>query len=65
MNWDASGAVGEMVGAFALVVSLAYLALQIRNQNFEAKAATIQQVLQSNAATISQLQDPRLHNFTG
>lgn len=60
MNWDAIGAVGEIVGALAVVASLAYLAIQIRNQNIEAKAATMQQVLESNAAAISQLQDPEL-----
>ena len=30
MNWDAIGAVGEIVGALAVVVTLAYLAVQIR-----------------------------------
>jgi len=60
MNWDAIGAVGEIVGALAVVASLAYLAIQIRNQNREAKAATLQQVLESNAAAISQLQNPEL-----
>lgn len=60
MSWDSIGAIGEIVGALAVVVSLVYLARQIRNQNLESKAATIQAVLQSNAATISQLQDPDL-----
>ena len=30
MNWDAIGAIGETVGAIATVLTLAYLALQIR-----------------------------------
>ncbi len=30
MNWDAIGAVGEIIGAAAVVVTLAYLALQVR-----------------------------------
>lgn len=30
MNWDAIGAIGEIVGALATVLTLAYLALQIR-----------------------------------
>ena len=34
MNWDAIGAVGEVLGAVAVVGTLAYLALQIR-QNTE------------------------------
>ena len=31
MNWDAIGAVGEMVGAVAVVLTLVYLAVQSRN----------------------------------
>jgi hypothetical protein len=38
MNWDAIGAVGEMVGALAVVVTLAYLALQIRASTKESAA---------------------------
>ncbi len=30
MNWDAIGAIGEIIGASAVVVSLVYLAVQIR-----------------------------------
>ena len=30
MNWDAIGALGEIVGAFAVLASLLYLALQVR-----------------------------------
>ena len=31
MNWDAIGAVGELVGALAVVLTLGYLALQVRH----------------------------------
>tara|TARA_B110000858_G_scaffold89247_1_gene103084 strand:- start:5179 stop:5370 length:192 start_codon:yes stop_codon:yes gene_type:complete len=30
MNWDAISAIGEIIGATAVVVSLVYLAVQIR-----------------------------------
>jgi hypothetical protein len=30
VNWEAIGAVGEIVGAFAVIATLAYLAIQIR-----------------------------------
>lgn len=30
MNWDAIGAIGEIVGALAVVISVIYLAIQIR-----------------------------------
>ena len=33
MNWDAAGALGEIVGAIAVVITLAYLAAQIRSGN--------------------------------
>ena len=33
MNWDAIGAVGEIVGALAVVISVIYLAVQIRQTN--------------------------------
>ena len=37
MNWDAASAVGEIVGALAVVVSVIYLAAQVRKQTEEAK----------------------------
>lgn len=37
MNWDAIGSIGEIVGAGAVVVSLVYLAIQIRKQTVEAR----------------------------
>lgn len=33
MNWDAIGALGEIIGAIAVVITLAYLAAQIRSGN--------------------------------
>jgi len=42
MNWDAIGAVGEIVGATAVVVSLIYLAVQVRQNTNASKAATVQ-----------------------
>ena len=35
MNWDASGAIGEQVGAVAVLATLYYLTLQIKIQNKE------------------------------
>lgn len=35
MNWDASGAIGEQVGALAVLATLYYLTLQIKIQNKE------------------------------
>lgn len=44
MNWDALGALGEIVGALAVVTSLVYLGIQIRNQNNEARLVAIHEI---------------------
>ena len=41
MNWDAIGAIGEIVGAVAVFASLIYLAIQIRAQNKESRLGAI------------------------
>ena len=40
MNWEAIGAVGEILGAIAVLVTLLYLAAQIRQNSQFVKAAT-------------------------
>ena len=44
MNWDAIGAVGEILGAAAVFLSLVYLAIQIREQNRESRALAIHEI---------------------
>lgn len=41
MNWDAIGAVGEIIGAIAVIATLAYLAIQIRSANKYAELEAI------------------------
>lgn len=41
------GALGEMIGGVAIIVSLVYVGLQLKQGNREAKAATLQAVLDS------------------
>jgi hypothetical protein len=57
VNWEAAGAIGEIIGAAAVVVSLVYLASQIRVQNREARAASVHQVLHEYSNTISRLHE--------
>ena len=45
MNWDAIGAIGEIVGAMAVVISLIYLATQIQIQNNESRLAAVHEIL--------------------
>ncbi len=40
MTWEAVGAIGELVGALAVVVSLVYLAYQVRGAALVARAET-------------------------
>ena len=58
MNWDALSAIGEIVGATAVVATLIYLAVQVRHSVLATQAATLQnsvgndmQVLTSVGAT--------------
>ncbi|MFT4562965.1 MAG: hypothetical protein ACI9BW_002716 [Gammaproteobacteria bacterium] len=39
MNWGAAGAIGEIIGAAAVVISVIYLAVQVKKQTQEAKLA--------------------------
>ena len=41
MNWEAIGAVGEVVGGAGVIISLLYLALQIRGDARAKRAATV------------------------
>jgi len=45
MNWDAIGAVGEIIGAIAVVVTLVYLAIQMRTNTAAINQASIQATL--------------------
>ena len=60
LNWDAIGAIGEIVGAFAVVASLAYLATQIRTQNAESRSAAMHNISVGFRDSISTFADPQL-----
>ncbi len=49
MNWEAIGAVGEVLGAAGVIITLAYLAVQMRQSNRLAKRAAVQSVLAGRA----------------
>jgi hypothetical protein len=51
MNWDAVGAVAELIGALGVVITLAYLAVQIR-QNTQTVRSTAQQGMFDNVHTL-------------
>lgn len=41
MNWDAIGAIGELIGAVAVIATIGYLAVQIRQSNRLARASAV------------------------
>ncbi len=55
MNWEAIGAIGEIVGATAVVVTLVYLAIQIKSSTKVARSATRQAIADSAMAIGSDL----------
>jgi hypothetical protein len=60
MNWEAFGAIGEILGAAAVVVSLAYLAIQIRRQNEESRLAAMHEISVGFRESISSFLDSDL-----
>lgn len=47
MNWDAIGAVGEIVGALAVLTSILYLAVQIRQNTSSIRSSSYQGAVSS------------------
>jgi hypothetical protein len=60
VNWEAAGAIGEIVGGAAVVISLVYLASQIRAQNREARTASVHQVMHEYSTAMSRLLEPEM-----
>ena len=57
MNWEATGAIGEIIGAAAVVISLVYLASQIRISNRASKQATEQHMLDNVRIWLGRISD--------
>ena len=58
MNWDAIAAVGEILGAVAVVISLVYLARQIHLQNRQSRVAAMHEISTGfRAATSRMIED--------
>jgi hypothetical protein len=50
MNWEAIGAIGEILGAIGVIVTLGYLAVQIRQNTRSLRAAAQQSFVEVNAS---------------
>jgi hypothetical protein len=66
MNWDAIGAIGETIGAVAVVISILYLSIQIRSNTRATKASASFDATHSWAASneqVPQFSDELLEAF--
>ena len=55
MNWDAIGAIGEVIGAVAVVFSLLYLATQVRHSSRTAEDAAFRDVFAAVTAQFTSM----------
>jgi len=61
MNWDALGAVAELIGALGVICSLAYLAVQIRQNTRQVRGAVYDSIVTSLSGFERPIaQDPEL-----
>lgn len=61
MNWDALGALGEIVGAVAVVITLIYLAVQTRQNTAAVRHAFARGVMEdANAWRFKIVEDPNI-----
>ena len=58
MNWEAIGAIGELIGAVVVIVSVLYLAAQIRQNTEQARIASLQAVNASNDSAFNPIYIP-------
>jgi len=64
MNWDAVGAIGEIIGAAAVVATLGYLAIQMRQANLHAKSQVRQRMIeQTQDELYVAVNDPSIHEL--
>lgn len=55
INWGAVGAIGALLGALGVILTLFYLARQIRESNKASRQAAIQEVLNRNTDVMTQI----------
>ena len=61
MNWNAIGAIGENVGAFAVVISVLYLAYQVKQNTRHSQAFTQREIIRDIHQHQAQIrEDPNL-----
>ncbi len=64
MDWNAIGAIGEIVGAVAVVATLGYLARQMRQANLHAKSQVRQRMIEQTQDELYVIvNDPSIHEL--
>ena len=65
MNWDAIGAIAEVLGAVAVLATIIYLAIQVRGAREELRHSIEQNTESTNLTlTLEPLRNPQLHAAT-
>ena len=60
MNWDAIGAIGELLGALVVVITVGYLAVQVRQNTAQQKREETVSIQRGQNEVVSQLRDPAM-----
>ena len=60
MNWNAIGASADVIGVLAVIVSIVYLAIQVKHANSIGRANARQAVSQMNIDTLGASLDPQV-----
>jgi len=60
VNWDAIWAVGEILGAISVFLSLVYLGSQIRAQNRESRIASVHEITEAFCQSLEALTVPEM-----
>ena len=58
LNWEAIGAIGEIVGAFAVVATLLFLSVQVRQNSRSLRMSTRSRATETFSNVLSTAQDP-------
>ena len=66
MNWTMLGAIGEILGAVGVIVTLGYLATQIKHGTVATRSEAVREVLDQNSALLLRLgSDPQVVDVFG
>ncbi|MGR9091032.1 MAG: hypothetical protein ACU85U_10690 [Gammaproteobacteria bacterium] len=60
MNWDAIGAIGEIVGAFAVVVSLVFVGIPVRQNTMATERANARQTASDHERSLENFLDEKI-----